>query len=1179
MEAPKSGDVTALLAHADWLTRLARHLVRDDVADDAVQETWLAASRSLPTAGRPPRPWLAEVLRNFIRKRMRAERRRDRRERAVADPVTEAPGADHLYERMEMQRLLAQRVMDLDEPFRRVVLLRYYEGRNATEIARTLGIPAGTVRWRLKEALDRLRTQLDDENGGDRRRWRSLLLPFDGQVATGLWKGSVLMAKTKVGVMAVIALGLALLAGLMVRQHRPPAGRDRVRVQEGTSGRGQGGLRVFGAMPAAPEAAGAIEGLVQDHHGRPIVGATVAASPKPDLMAGRHAPAPLASAAGRTDERGRFSLGRMEPATYIVVASAPGSLQDDPLLITVAAGETRRGLLLTLRPGGFLLSGHVLDSGHGPIAGALVQAGLTDRGVVTAVSDASGAYALSLPRGPHPLVVSADGYATRRQTVDMAGDLSRDVLLDPAARITGRVVSQATGEPVRGALVRADREEVASVSILVSSDERGRFAFASLDPGAYQLSARLGAAVGFRTGKLAVTSAGHVDDIVITLEPAFAIIGRVLAPDGQPVGGAHLWMEESKGFEPGVPSGPAVASSRSDGRYRVEGVLPGRFWIGAKADRHGPSRARALEVGDGDVSVDIVLAPGAGLSGVVIAHDGRPVARAEVSASVRDANAEAPILRSEERAFSDTSGRFSIEGLGAGTLRVAATHADHGSVELTPATLSPGEQKQVKLTFGAPSFIEGTVRWDDGGPARGGRVRWFGAVEATTLVGAEGRFRLGPLAKGPGEVQAELASAGAYIEGGKDAPHKRRITLGEGETVKGVMLVLARPDKTISGIVLDPEGRPLPDARVLGWTGNLGVGDCNVLALVRPEGVVTSQEDGRFIVRGLESGTYTVCALRPEFSAAIRPGVATGSTDVRLRFAPAASVSGVATDSRGQPVSDYTIAAIPPESPGRHNGGGAGVDIGTRVRVRQAGGAFVLEPLAAGRHDLVLTTPDGRAGRVPGLNVAAGERKRGVQVVVGPSATIKGRVVDADTGQALPGLDVGVRGNRERTHGRTDASGWFAIEGQVPGRTLVIEVHAPAAYLWERRELTLPSGQTSVETTPIRLLRRAPGTSEGVRASVGIATSAREGPAIINRITPGSSAARAALRPGDRLVTVGGRDVAGLGPLAVASLLSGPENSKVEVVIEAQGRRQTLSLERTDRDGANTGTTMRITTH
>src|SRR5262249_23526210 len=65
----------------------------------------------------------------------------------------------------------------LEEPFRETVLLRYYEDMSCADIARMKGMPAGTVRWRLKTGLDRVRAALDAELG-DRRRWQRALAPL-----------------------------------------------------------------------------------------------------------------------------------------------------------------------------------------------------------------------------------------------------------------------------------------------------------------------------------------------------------------------------------------------------------------------------------------------------------------------------------------------------------------------------------------------------------------------------------------------------------------------------------------------------------------------------------------------------------------------------------------------------------------------------------------------------------------------------------------------------------------------------------------------------------------------------------------------------------------------------------------------------------------------------------------
>jgi RNA polymerase sigma-70 factor (ECF subfamily) len=195
----KAPALDELLSHARWLSELARHLARPDVAEDAIQLTWLAAMRSPPADGETSRPWLARVMRNFVRQRGRAESRRGKYERAASGDFATA-GADVLYERMAVERALATRVMALDEPERRVVLLRYYQGLSAAAIARQLDIPAGTVRWRLKTALDRLRAELDA--GEQKDRWRALV------AAAG---GAVMVTKTQLGLSVVGAL--ALLAG------------------------------------------------------------------------------------------------------------------------------------------------------------------------------------------------------------------------------------------------------------------------------------------------------------------------------------------------------------------------------------------------------------------------------------------------------------------------------------------------------------------------------------------------------------------------------------------------------------------------------------------------------------------------------------------------------------------------------------------------------------------------------------------------------------------------------------------------------------------------------------------------------------------------------------------------------------------------------------------------------
>lgn len=166
-----------LLAQSGWMRELALSLLGDPAAaDDVVQETWIAAIERPPLGDRPLEPWLARVVRNFAWKRRRREARRAAHE-GDARPGEPVPGPEATAERLELQRTVLAAVEGIAEPFRTAVVERYLQGRSSADIARALGVPEGTVRWRLKRGLDEMRLRLD-ARFGQREAWSALLLPL-----------------------------------------------------------------------------------------------------------------------------------------------------------------------------------------------------------------------------------------------------------------------------------------------------------------------------------------------------------------------------------------------------------------------------------------------------------------------------------------------------------------------------------------------------------------------------------------------------------------------------------------------------------------------------------------------------------------------------------------------------------------------------------------------------------------------------------------------------------------------------------------------------------------------------------------------------------------------------------------------------------------------------------------
>jgi RNA polymerase sigma-70 factor (ECF subfamily) len=244
-QTPALGD---LLTHTEWTRRLARSLAHDDAhADDAVQDTLLAALRKPPAGDRPLRPWIGSVVRHLVAKSNQSERRRAARHAraALATPAVCESSEDMLV-RAEMQHRLVALVAELDEPYRQTLLLRYFEGHASAQIARMMDLPAGTVRWRLKSALDQLRARLDE--GQAREDWKRALAPLLLPVRGARRLATILAAALGASLLAGLVLPVALLLHGHGRDATSQDGRERPgRLARWSAALGTGGPAVPGA--------------------------------------------------------------------------------------------------------------------------------------------------------------------------------------------------------------------------------------------------------------------------------------------------------------------------------------------------------------------------------------------------------------------------------------------------------------------------------------------------------------------------------------------------------------------------------------------------------------------------------------------------------------------------------------------------------------------------------------------------------------------------------------------------------------------------------------------------------------------------------------------------------------------------------------------------------------------
>jgi len=164
MVAVQAGDEQALALLMERfkgpLYAFLNRRVGDAAADDLFQESWIrvvkAAERFDPR--RRFSTWLFQIANNLCRDRWRrldVERRyRDgQRHEAPRHADPEPTGL-----RLDMQR----RLDELPDRLREVLVLRYYHDQGEKEIAEILGIPRGTVKSRLHNAVAALRKQEPD---------------------------------------------------------------------------------------------------------------------------------------------------------------------------------------------------------------------------------------------------------------------------------------------------------------------------------------------------------------------------------------------------------------------------------------------------------------------------------------------------------------------------------------------------------------------------------------------------------------------------------------------------------------------------------------------------------------------------------------------------------------------------------------------------------------------------------------------------------------------------------------------------------------------------------------------------------------------------------------------------------------------------------------------------------
>jgi RNA polymerase sigma-70 factor (ECF subfamily) len=176
----QAGDEQALGAFYDrWFPvvsgAVGRILKSDGDVEDVIEETFWQAWRQADrfVAGRGSvQTWLLTIARSRALDRLRAAKRRreesldepgelDAASPTVADaPATSTSDPSLAVEHAERRRLVLAALADLPSEQRQALELGYFGGLSQTEIAEQTGQPLGTVKTRMRLAMQKLRERL-----------------------------------------------------------------------------------------------------------------------------------------------------------------------------------------------------------------------------------------------------------------------------------------------------------------------------------------------------------------------------------------------------------------------------------------------------------------------------------------------------------------------------------------------------------------------------------------------------------------------------------------------------------------------------------------------------------------------------------------------------------------------------------------------------------------------------------------------------------------------------------------------------------------------------------------------------------------------------------------------------------------------------------------------------------
>ncbi len=710
------------------------------------------------------------------------------------------------------------------------------------------------------------------------------------------------------------------------------------------------------------------------------------------------------------------------------------------------------------------------------------------------------------------------------------------------AKVVGRVVDEGR-RPVPGATVRIQFDwfpedmsqhrinQPGAESVKTGAD--GRFSLAVSRAGSS--NSLVVEPVNHATARMvlpALTDGEQdVGDIVTPLGGSIA--GRIVDDAGNAIPGAAVsaWSRgKTSGGGGLIVFGAARENERrtttdARGSFRLDGLTPGEVFVLASKEAFTTESKKDVKVEAAGVTNDVSLTLGKGseIRGIVVDTSGKGVADAAVTVmdTVIDMSegGMGATFEADRGTRTDASGSFILGGLKKGSYNV--TSRKEGFVTETSRSVA-ADTRDLRVTLTPGGSLWGIVSDDSTGKpvnafkmnldlesGMGFTMRFNGGSRAKLLTGAEAA-KIAGVPEQPG-LYAFATIDGRAVNLEAEAEGYTTTKVGPIELTPGG---LARhdlslvPEITVSGIVHDPKGQPVAKAQVKvtpvdpdgdtvvssggrrtmrvrarsveasndGSGPKVSFGDSNGKA-------TTTDEHGRYVIRGLSEGKFTIAATHPEWATSdvsqlsLEKGERRDDVDLAVRAG--GRLEGVAFDADGKPLPGARVTLSAIEDGGETEGGlplPPFDDSGTSA-VSDAKGHYEFKSILPGDYTAELHNPSQASGGAMIFMGDMGGKERGTRVSVHagetttqdlslpPTGAIAGSVTEA--GRALPGVPVALKPDGEMSFfpaatGTTNERGDFELAGVEPGK-YVLEATPKGAARPFRRDVEIRARATEHE--------------------------------------------------------------------------------------------------------------------